>query len=306
MSGCVKELVPEDNGYQPKVVLWAMLSSDSVVKVITSGNRGLSDKDVVNIPAIDMFLYENDIMIDKIYSQSISSDTQSHYFDIKPKSDNTYTIKLFNQSIEITGIVKLPQPLLVPEMIKLSQGENAQLEYTLKDDINFEDAYQFDVIIYQIGTLTDTSDNSVIDINYKIIKKYDRYDEPTLNYNLLGLNNLAITDFTFPVNDNLFNGKKKTFLFTVQNPVTDVFIIPRTILSGPPVSDQFKCRRMFIVIKCRKITPEYYKFLISENKNSSIFGTPYFNPTNVYTNITGGLGLVSGMDERHDTIWIRK
>ena len=124
-----------------------------------------------------------------------------------------------------------------------------------------------------------------------------------LNYNFLGLNNYGISKLTYPVTDNLFNGKNRTFLFTLQNPVSNIFYIPRNSIL---VSDKLICTKQYVLIRCRNISPDYCKFIISENTNSAIFGTPYFNPTNVYSNIIGGLGLIGGMTERTDTVWIRK
>jgi len=306
LGGCVNELVPTTNGYKPAVVVWAILSADSTIDVITSGNRGLEITDVVNLSNVNMYIYDNGVLADTKLSASITSDTITHRFNIKPESNHTYTLKILTKDKEISASVELPFPLTKPDDIKLSQGVSAQLEYTISDDINFEDAYQFDVIVHYFGVLTDTSNNSVIQSNYSFTKKYDKYDEPSLNYNLLGLNNLTLSNYTFPVSDNLFNGKQKTFLFNVQNQVSDLYFIPRNIIKGPPVSDLFKSKRQFVFIKCRKITAEYYKFFVSENKNNAIFGTPYYNPTNVYSNISGGLGLMAGMNERYDTVWIRK
>ncbi len=306
ISGCVKDLVPENNGYQPKVAVWAILNLDSTISIITSGNRGLEDKDVVEIPAIDMFLYEDGLLADQLFAQSISSEIISHHFKIKPVNLKTYSLKIANSTLEIFGSVQMPNPLIKPDEVKLTQGDNAQLTYTISDDIVFNDAYQFDVEIRHFGMLKDTANAKIIDSFYVFTKKYDTYDEPALNYNILGLNNQLLTNYTFPVNDNLFNGNKKTFIFTVHNPVSNHFFEPRKNIVGRPVSDELIATKEYVLIKCRKISPEYYKFMISENRNNAIFGTPYYNPTNVYSNITGGLGLMAGVAERVDTVWIRK
>lgn len=306
ISGCVKDLIPENNGYQPKVAVWAILNPDSLVSVITSGNRGLTDDDVVNIPFIDMILYENGLQVDRLPAQSISSETKIHRFKTKPAQFKTYALKITNFNTEILAFVQMPNKLLKPEEIKLSQGENAQLIYTITDDISFADAYQFDVEICHYGILRDTATSEVIDSNYFYFYPFNSYDEPALNYNILGLNNKSLNEYTFPVNDNLFNGKKKTFIFTVYNPVSNRFLIRKNKNSNYPVSDELMAVKQYALIKCRKISPDYYKFLISENRNNAIFGTPYYNPTNVYSNISGSLGLMAGMTERTDTVWIRK
>ncbi len=303
ISGCVKELIPETNGYIAKTVVWAILNPDSAIAIITSGNQGLEENDEVNISNIDMFLYEDGVKVDSLLSQKIINTNQIHKFKITPKNTKTYTLKISNKDMEISGATAIPGILPKPYEIKLTQGENAQLSYTITDNLLSVDAYQFDVEIYHYGTLTDTATDDTLSKSYSFVKPFEKYDEPTLNYNFLGLNNFGTSKLTYPVIDNLFNGKNRTFLFTLQNPVSTIFYIPRNSIK---VSDKFICTKQYVLIKCRNISQDYYKFIISENKNSAIFGTPYFNPTNVYSNITGGLGLIGGMTERTDTVWIRK
>lgn len=306
LFSCVKPLIPTNNSYVAKTVVWAILNPDSTLTLVTSGNRGLEDNDMVNITNIDMFLFENGLLVDQLHNQSIHSDSQTHRFSFKPKHNKTYTIKMVNQEVEINGLVAMPNPFLKPDQVSLTQGDNAQLSYTITDDESFNDAYQFSVEMYHYGVLADTASGDTIDKNYLFKRGYDKYEEPELNYNFLGLNNSGLDIYTFPVADYLFNGKKKRFLFTLQNPITNIFFIPRNIISGAPVSNKLICTKQYVLIKCRKISPDYYKFLVSENKNNAIFGTPYFNPTNVYSNIQGGLGLIGAMVERTDTVWIKK
>ena len=303
LSGCVKELIPETNGYKAKPVVWAILNSDSTVAIITSGNQGLEDNNEVNILNINMFLYENGVKVDSLLAQKITNNSQTHHFKITPINTKTYTLNISNKDMEISGSTFIPSLLPKPFEIKLTQGEIAQLTYTVADNFWSVDAYQFDVEIYHYGMLTDTATDDTLNTSYSFTKPFDKYDEPTLNYNFLGLNNYGISKLTYPVTDNLFNGKNRTFLFTLQNPVSNIFYIPRNSIL---VSDKLICTKQYVLIRCRNISPDYCKFIISENTNSAIFGTPYFNPTNVYSNIIGGLGLIGGMTERTDTVWIRK
>lgn len=303
ISGCVKELNPETNGYKEKPVIWALLNPDSIVKIITSGNQGLEENDKVNISSIDMFLYEEGAKVDSLLAQKITNASQMHSFNIIPKNSKTYILKILNKDLEISGSTIIPRILSKPFEIKLTQGENAQLSYTISDNILSADAYQFDVEIYHYGILTDTATDDTLSKSYVFVKPFDKYDEPTLNYNFLGLNNFGTSKLTYPVIDNLFNGKNRTFLFTLQNPVSNIFFRPR---NSTLVSDKLICSKQYVLIRCRNISPDYYKFIVSENRNSAIFGTPYFNPTNVYSNISGGLGLIGGITERTDTVWIRK
>lgn len=305
-SGCVRELIPVNNGYKPKPVIWALFNLDSTVSIITSGNTGIDNDNVVNMPNATMYIYENGVKVDSLLSQNITGTHQLHMFKIMPKSFKNYKLVISNKTTSLSGEFQMPNTLLKPLEIKLTQGENAQLTYTLFDDVSFNDAYQFLVEIHHFGLLIDTATTDTINKSYSFINYYTKYDEPSLNTNFLGINPPSPSVFTFPVTDNLFNGKNKSFLFTLQNPVSNIFMRFRTPVVGAPIRDKLICTQQYILIKCRKISPEYYKFINSENKNNDIFGTPYFNPTNVYGNINNGLGLIAGMTERADTVWIRK
>jgi hypothetical protein len=304
LSGCVKELIPENNGYKPKVVMWAILSPDSSIKLQTSGNRGISDADVVNLPNIDLLLYDNGVKIKSLFSKTITSDSQTFDFGVKAKANHIYSIAAFN-AINNTFGNSLVLDTIHRTGTEITQGENARFTYSIWDDPTHEDAYQFDVQICFEGDLIDTSSNQVISTNFLHRKPYDKYDEPVINYNLPLLTDLVVSKFTYPVTDNLFNGKKKGFVFAVQNPVNDDLFIQRKN-DDPNRFDKLSCKRRYVLVRCRKITPDYYKFIVSGETNNAIFGTPYFNPTNVYSNVTGGLGLIAGMTERQDTVWIKK
>lgn len=305
-TSCVKELIPENNGYKPEAVIWAILSPDSNIQIISSGNRGMNVSDVVNIDGIDFFLYEDSVKVSTLFSQTIKSEPQTHTFNYKPKPGKFYILRLFNQKYDISSSLRMISRITKPDTIELSKGENAILKYTITDEELKEDAYQFDVNIIHIGELIDTSNNHTITSGFVYSKKYDRYDEPSLIYDLPILEPITKEEFTFPVNDNLFDGKKKTFLFGLSNPVTKSIFVPRSPTTDVSVSDKLNCTKRYVVIKCRKISPDYYLFYNSENKNNGIFGTPYFNPTNVYSNIKGGLGLMAAFSERSDTVMVFK
>ncbi len=305
-TSCVKELIPENNGYKPSVVIWSILNADSNIIVVSSGNRGIDQTDVVNISSIDFFLFEDSVKVATLYSQSISSDQKLHVFNYRPKPNKKYTLRLFNQSFDISASIQMVSPLPKFDSIEVSKGESSYLRYTLTDQLGTDDAYQFDVNIYNIGDLIDTSNNTLIQSNFVFKKRFDKYDEPSLNYNFPILNPTQQEEFTFPVNDNLFDGKKKTFLFLLSNPVSKSINVPRALSGNAAISDQLNATKRYAVIRCRKISPEYYQFYTSESNNNSIFGTPYFNPTNVYSNIKGGLGLLASKVERVDTVWLIK
>ena len=303
-AGCVKELVPEKDGYEPKVAVWAILDPAGNMVVLTAGNRGIQEEDRVNYSDAEFMIFEDSVWKETLSAQIIGTDSLSHTFHFKPQRDRLYQLQIRASGLQINASVKMIPPLVKPDTILLSKGENARLSITLMDESQYRDAYQFNVLICQHGVLTDTSSNAVLDPDFTLVKKYAKYDEPSLVYNLRLFNNALESDYTFPVIDDLFNGKKRSFLFAVENPVSDVLFIPRA--DDPGTADKLTCNRRYVLVKSRKICPEYYNFLVSENANGSIFGTPYFNPTNVYSNVEGGLGLIAAKSDRTDTVWVKK
>jgi hypothetical protein len=85
-------------------------------------------------------------------------------------------------------------------------------------------------------------------------------------------------DMSLYVSNNLFLGEKRTFNFKVI---------------GYPEPDMQK------VFKITKIDNDYYNYLSSFDLYSSS-GGPFSQPVTVYSNVTNGLGLVSGTS----ALWI--
>lgn len=305
LIGCIKELTPNKNGYVAKPVFWAILNPDSSFKLISGGNRGMADENYVNLYPVTIHLYENGTLLAQLNNLKISSDSQTHFFKVKPGFMKNYTLKILHQGTEMMATVKVPSKMPPPNDVILSPGEHSQLIVTIVDDIALSDAYQFKVRMKRTGILVDTATLDTLQRNYFLIHYYDKFDEPNLSFDYLGLNPPLASDFTFPVNDNLFNGKSKSFIFSIQNPGKNEYLVLRE-KSSPPVSDKFLVKQQYIEIVCRKLAPEYYKFMASEVKSNAIFGTPYFNPANLYSNIEGGLGLFAAVSERRDTVWIIK
>lgn len=305
IQGCVKELIPGHNGYKPSVVVWAVLQPDSTIEIITSGNRGIRESDKVSLSSVDFFLFEDSVQVAVLPAQSVTSDPLVHRFNRMAAFNKRYRLELISGDLRIASSVRTVSPLQRPDTIELSKGDNAILKYILEDPEGENNAYQFDVQVVHSGILTDTSTGQVLSGNYRYSERFLRYDEPSLSYTLPFFSVLSPDRYTFPVNDDLFDGKSKSFLFGVANPASRTLFVPHPKQVSPLFNScRLECKERYILIHCRKISPEHYLFLVSENKNNGIFGTPYFNPGNVYSNIEGGLGLMSSVSERTDTLWV--
>lgn len=305
-SSCIKELEIERSGYQKKIVLWAILSIDSNINAVISGNRGVKSEDTLTKQAIDILLYENNLLIKTINSAIISSIPDTINFGVKALKGKNYKIIIEHSQYGISSEVATSEVLSSPS-ISLTKGENAQLRYSITDNSNFKEAYRFDLKSYYFGILYDTLLNKVIDSNYFHTKKFDKFDEPSLNYNVINTFQNQLQNYTFPVSDILFNGKSKTFVFYLSNPISNnIFVSSGKTSNGKDIRNVLVCKKRFVLIKCLKISDEYYQFLITESKNNAIFGTSYYNPVNLYSNVNGGLGLMATQCEKSDTIWVLK
>lgn len=306
LSSCVKELEIINSGYKGKIVLWSMLNIDSTIKVTVSVNKGVKLNDTLPILIADVLLYKEENLIKKLNSVNITTLPQTLDFNVKSLQNSKYKIEVICPWYNIFASTKTNEKTKKPT-IELSKGESAQLKYSIEDNPDNFDAYRFDLKIYNYGILYDTLFENVIDSNYMYIKKFDKFDEPSLNYNLITSYQNGQQNYTFPVSDLLFNGKPKTFIFFINNPVSSNIFVP----SGKTKNDNnirniLVSNKRFAIISCIKISEDYYKFFSTENKNNAIFGTSYYNPINLFSNVQGGLGLMASQYQRTDTIWVIK
>ena len=305
-GSCIKELEIENSGYNKKIVVWAIINIDSNISIDVSGNRGVKPEDTLSTEIADVFLYENNILVKKLINETISGSLKTIDFKVKAANGNNYRIEISNAQLNIFSQIKTSEPLPKPD-ITLTKGENAQLKFTIADNATYSEAYRFDLKTYYIGTLYDSLQRKILDSNYVFSRKFDKFDEPSLNYNVITSYQNQLQNYTFPVKDVLFNGKNKTFLFYLSNPVSNnIYVSSGKTLNGQEIRNILICKKRFVLIKCLKISDEYYQFLITESKNNAIFGTSYYNPVNLYSNIIGGLGLMASQCERSDTVWVLK
>ncbi|NUM31275.1 MAG: DUF4249 family protein [Bacteroidetes bacterium] len=306
LSSCIKELEIENSTYKQKVVLWAVLDIDSNINLKISGNKGINLNDTLDEKIADISLFEDNVLLKKIWGEKITGTMKIINFNVLAKANKNYMIEVNFADKNIISQITTINKIIKPEL-EFSKGEGAQFKYTITDDPLIKDAYRFDLKKYYIGVLYDSMLNKVIDSNYTFIKKYDKFDEPSINYNFISFYENNIQHYTFPVSDQLFSGKSKSFLFLLSNPISNTIFVPSgTYANGQPIRNVLVCKKRYAVVKCLKISNEYYQFLITENKNNAILGTSYYNPVNLYSNINGGLGLMCSQSQRTDTVWVLK
>ena len=270
-----------------KLYCQSILNPDSAIRVYVGKTTDILDMEPSYIDDATVLLYENNIFID-----TLSHENNGKYFStIKPSIGEQYTIKVFEENILTAGT-------FVPDTTKLI---NPEIEFPTGYDAVNQEYY---------GNLTfKIDDNPLIENFYEVVifyKDYSAYYNEYI-YNYLNVPNYSIVvpdpvvknegdwDY-FPTtiffSDKLFNGKEQAFSFAT--------VTGKTMLNdGHTISNGLKDKGYILL---RSISKEYYlyrKYYTRHAYNSGIHDDEVQNllftgePLDMYTNVTGGLGVVS-------------
>jgi len=279
------DLLPQSSS---KLYCQAILNPDSAIRVYVGKTTGILNMEPSFINDATVLLYENNIFID-----TLSHETNGKYFSsIKPSIGEQYTIKVIEEDI-------LTAATIVPDATKLIDPE---IEFPTGYDAVNQEYY---------GNLTFTiDDNPSIENFYEVVIFYKSFYAPGNEYYYSYLNNpnysIVVPDPVvknegdwdyFPTtvffSDKLFNGKKQAFSFSTVT-------TKRYLSDGSSNSNALKDDGYILL---RSISKEYYlyrKYYTRHAFNSQIHDDGIQNmlftgePLDMYTNVTGGLGVVAG------------
>ena len=268
-----------------KLYCQSILNPDSAIRVCVGKSTGILNNEKAYVVDATVLLYENNIFID-----TLSNETNGKYFSsIKPSIGEQYTIKVIEEDI-------LTAATIVPDATKLIDPE---IEFPTGYDAVNQEYY---------GNLTFTiDDNPSIENFYEVVIFYKSFYAPGNEYYYSYLNNpnysIVVPDPVvkegdwdyFPstvfFSDKLFNGKKQTLSFSITS--------GSYIINGERFSDLSYIGYILL----RSISKEYYlyrKYYTRHAFNSQIHDDGIQNmlftgePLDMYTNVTGGLGVVAG------------
>lgn len=86
--------------------------------------------------------------------------------------------------------------------------------------------------------------------------------------------------------DVIFNGRKTQLTFELEA------VVPNG-------------RVEYVLVSFKKISEPYFRFLSDLMNQTTSIGGPFNSTQNVYTNTTGGLGVLACMEEVRDTAWVQ-
>ena len=268
-----------------KLYCQSILNPDSAIRVCVGKSTGILNNEKAYVVDATVLLYENNIFID-----TLSNETDGKYFSaIKPSIGKEYTIKVIKDGI-LTGSTIIPDStkLIDPE-IEFPTGYDAvnqqyygNLTFTIDDNTSIENYYE--VVIFSKSYYT--TDNKYTyqyanDPNYILVPDKVVQNEGDWDY-------FPSTVF---FSDKLFNGKKQTLSFSITS--------GSYIINGERFSDLSYIGYILL----RSISKEYYlyrKYYTRHAFNSQIHDDGIQNmlftgePLDMYTNVTGGLGVVAG------------
>ena len=272
-----------------KLYCQSILNPDSSIRVYVGKTTDILNNEPAYIDDATVLLYENNIFID-----TLSHESNGKYFStIKPAIGEKYTIKVIKDCI-------LSASTTVPDSTALIEPE---IEFPTGYDAVNQEYY---------GNLTFTiDDNPSIENFYEVVIFYKSFYAPDNEYYYSYLNNpnysIVVPDpivknegdwdyfpATIFFSDKLFNGKKQAFSFST---VTTKRYLP----DGSSNSNALKDDGYILL---RSISKDYYlyrKYYTRHAYNSGIHQDAIQNmlftgePLDMYTNVSGGLGVVAAL-----------
>jgi hypothetical protein len=234
-------------------------------------------------PGTTVKLYEDGIFIESLLP------TQGHFFDNGfeskqnfPKPDHTYTIEVTTQDyamvtssyvqpslVHPTGFeYKKLGPLADSEIPPMDGGENVSLRVSFLDPPG-DDYYEIVVkIAWDTSSYHQTAGSLYLDMIDPPYRKLEHRYSGTPG---------------FILSDERFDGQEASFLFKSE------YYFHRDFRTG-----EVEKTPKYYWVEVRHPSREYYEYAVTHLLQINTYGDPYAQPTKVFTNIEGGLGLFGG------------
>jgi hypothetical protein len=277
------DLLPMSNS---KLYCQSIINPDSAICVYVGRTTGILYKEPSFINDASVLLYCNSVLIDTFTNEN----NGTYSSNILPVPGDSYKIEVIKDSEKLTGSSTVPgsTPLNEPKLEfptgydAVNQQYFGELTFTIDDDPVVENFYEVIIYTKTYNDLTNTyrysykNDPFYVLVPDKIVQNEGDWD-------------YSPTSIFF--SDKLFNGKKQHLAFSITpggySHVDDVWI-----------TDMEKDGYILL----RSISKEYYmyrKYYTRHSYNANIHSDGIQNllftgePLDMYTNITGGLGVVA-------------
>lgn len=256
ITSCDRQVIIDLGTPPRRLVMSCTLDADSLVLVYV--NRSVSSIDrngAVAVSTAKVDVYENEVLLG-----SLTDGNAGYYkFNFKPQAGKTYRVDCTYENYErITAQTTLPYPVeivsaTIDTMGFVSEyGESVNLKMTI-DDPGSEKNYYLIKLFYR--------DSSLL-YNYPI---FITSADP-----LFGQSNEFIID------DVTFNGKQRTFSFTMDKPD----------FQFQPIANY--------VFELHHLNYDAYQFAITYDRYLSNYNNPFSEPIQIYSNVSSMMGQLSG------------
>jgi len=268
LFGCKKNInlkIPEKD---PFLVVNAVLSNDAPVSIqLSSSIKALSNQEVKLINNAEV-----KIIVNNTQQFLLPYKQEGYYYDtlFKAYTGSSYSVQINAKGYKpIYAQTTLPTPALVDTTYyikKLSDPSGIKIGVTVNDPSVSKDYYQ--LTIYQMDSLGNVS-KRFIDVS----------DDAKSITSTPTVNNFTYSGSLF-FNDEFLNGKK------IENQFS-TYVDVNYDSTGNPLNTQ-----NLLIAEVSKLSADFYLYNWSLNKYNETSGNPFSEPVQVFSNITGGLGIL--------------
>ncbi len=292
--GCEKDLEYDLPGATPRLVVNSLICNDSLIRVEISISASPGDKDQIqSLRNAELALYENDAVIRDFILDSLLAaplDFQGNpiasvaptklYFHktigTHAQSGRPYRLDVtFPGLATVHAVGMVPRPVrlktvqqLVDESITVNGTSLSKLEFEIDDNGNEENYYGLEVLMNKPGS----EEAPAKILFFSAEKSLAEYLVSASGQHTEGVYYQPSNGVYF--SNGKFKGKHKTFT---------IYVDPSYMGSQYQLS-----------VRVLTLSRDYFEFATSYQKQKANANNPFAEPTQVYSNIQGGLGIFAG------------
>jgi hypothetical protein len=255
-TACDRQVIIDLGTPPRRLVMSSTLDADSLIQVHV--NRSVSSLDKngpIAVTTAKVELFENDILLETLNAGNAGNYKFSH----KPQAGKTYRINCSYENYEsITAQTVLPYPVEIVSAtidtngISTQYGETVNLKLSINDPAGQSNYYLIKLMYRDVFN----------DYNYSV---YMTSADPLFNQ----------TD-EFIIDDITFNGKQRTFSFSMYKPQ----------FQYQPIENY--------VFELHHLNYDAYQFVVTFNRYLNNYNNPFAEPIQVYSNVSSKMGQLSG------------
>ncbi len=279
---CEKSIDYQIENQKSEVVMYAFPMPDSTFKVHVSYTTDiLSQKEFEEISNVEISIQVND---ETIITADYPDGTDWYALDnVNVSGEDSVKIQLsINDSLYVTSRTQIPEPIQIISFDTtrvLEYNEDGVEEEMLQCNLNFFDPTDIDnyfqIRVDAYTTLSDNDNLSRTAETIDIIEKDKVFISQDYEATLL-----ADIDYQSTFSDYLINGQ----YYSVS------FLIPNEYINN--TGDK---QKRIVYLYLFSLSSEYYNYVRSVAEQEAFREDPFYEQSNVYTNVTNGLGAFAGL-----------